>query len=435
MTRYPYRTGFCGNGDHEVCRLRWSGRCDCTCGHPAPAAARTVGPCIGSLCSGAGGLDLAVLQVLGGTVAWHAEYEPPTEKNPNPSQAGARVLAYRWPGVPNHGDITTTDWATVESVDIVTAGYPCQPDSAAGKRLGEADERWIWPAVRDAIRDLGPRLAVLENVAGHLGRGFPGVVGDLAEIGYDCRWCCVPASAVGAPHRRERLFVVAYPADSDGPRRGALLLGAAAAGWPERDDAGRGGLPSVAHSAGNRWHEGRAEPEGQFRRPDDALSGDAVADPAGDGLVRDPGSTGSGAACGGGERVAGRGDRGVPDADPGGEGLEVGLLEHHGPQRSAVERGGDELAARWGRWAPAIRRWEAVTRPAPDPVELGRRGNRRLNPAFSEWMMGLPAGWVTAVPGLSRNDQLRLIGNGVVPQQGVAALRWLLADLAVECAA
>lgn len=68
-------------------------------------------------------------------------------------------------------------------------------------------------------------------------------------------------------------------------------------------------------------------------------------------------------------------------------------------------------------------------------MELGRRGNRRLNPAFSEWMMGLPAGWVTAVPGLSRNDQLRLIGNGVIPAQGAATLSWLLADLVVERAA
>ena len=82
--------------------------------------------------------------------------------------------------------------------------------------------------------------------------------------------------------------------------------------------------------------------------------------------------------------------------------------------------------AAWGKYAPAIRRWEQVTRPAPSPTEPNRNGNPRLNPAFSEWMMGWPAGWVTDVPGISRNDQLRIIGNGVVVMQAVSAFQWLL---------
>jgi len=80
----------------------------------------------------------------------------------------------------------------------------------------------------------------------------------------------------------------------------------------------------------------------------------------------------------------------------------------------------------WGKYAEAIKRWERITTPAPPPTEPNSRGNPRLNPAFSEWMMGWPTGWVTQVPGISRNDQLRIIGNGVVPQQAIAALSWLL---------
>ena len=89
-------------------------------------------------------------------------------------------------------------------------------------------------------------------------------------------------------------------------------------------------------------------------------------------------------------------------------------------------RATQQRGSRWGKFESAIARWEGITRPAPSPTEPNSKGNPRLNPAFSEWMMGWPAGWVTDVPGISRNDQLRIIGNGVVPQCAEAALRYLL---------
>lgn len=90
----------------------------------------------------------------------------------------------------------------------------------------------------------------------------------------------------------------------------------------------------------------------------------------------------------------------------------------------------------WGQFEPAIRRWEArIGRSAPEPTVPGRRAGRVLNPVFVEWLMGLPEGHVTAVSGLSRNDMLRLLGNGVVPQQAEAALRWLLPAITEERAA
>jgi DNA (cytosine-5)-methyltransferase 1 len=83
-------------------------------------------------------------------------------------------------------------------------------------------------------------------------------------------------------------------------------------------------------------------------------------------------------------------------------------------------------AARWGEYDPAIRRWEALTRPAPEPTKPGSKGNPKLSDEFDEWLMGYPAGWITDVPGVTWNEALKACGNGVVPQQGAAAVRWLL---------
>lgn len=155
---------------------------------------------VGSLFSGIGGLDLG-LERAGMRVVWQSEIDAYC----------SRVLAKHWPDVPNLGDVTLIDWAEAPSVDLICGGYPCQPFSVAGRQRGEADPRHLWPHMLDAVRVLRPRFALLENVSGHLALGFGRVLGDLAEIGYDCEWDCVPAAAVGAPHLRDRVFVVAHP--------------------------------------------------------------------------------------------------------------------------------------------------------------------------------------------------------------------------------
>ena len=170
---------------------------------------------IGSLFSGAGGLDMAVEEVFGGTVVWQCEF----------NEAASKVLAHRYPGVPNFGDVTSIDWDTVEPVDVMCGGYPCQPFSAAGQRKGTDDERHLWPHFAEAIRRVRPRYVVLENVAGHRSMGFDSVLGDLAAIGYVGSWCSVRASDVGAPHRRERVFILAVDANTAGDGRHE--------GWPE----------------------------------------------------------------------------------------------------------------------------------------------------------------------------------------------------------
>ena len=152
---------------------------------------------VGSFFTGYGGLDIAV----GGDLQWYAEIEP----------AACQVLAEHYPDVPNLGGMTKIDWALVPPVDILTGGYPCQPFSHAGNRKGKDDERHLWPYVCAAIDALRPRYAILENVAGHLTLGFADVLSDLARIGFDAEWGTFRASDVGAPHQRNRLFIVAYP--------------------------------------------------------------------------------------------------------------------------------------------------------------------------------------------------------------------------------
>lgn len=167
---------------------------------------------LGSLCAGMGGLDLAVGSLLDVEHAWHAEVDP----------AASKVLSAHWPGTPNLGDITAVDWTAAAAVDVTTAGFPCQPFSAAGKRDGSGDERHLWPTgVLPAIGTLRPPLVVLENVPGLLtiegGQVFARVLADLDDHGYTVAWTTVGACVVGACHHRHRIFLAATLAEVERP--------------------------------------------------------------------------------------------------------------------------------------------------------------------------------------------------------------------------
>lgn len=386
---------------------------------PAGQLAVPIGPRIGSLCTGYGGLDMAVQQVLGGTLAWVADPDP----------GAAAILTHHHPDVPNYGDITALDWADVEPVDVLCGGYPCQPFSVAGLRKGTADERHIWPFIACALRVLRPRLAVFENVANHLRLGFDTVLGDLAALGFDAEWCLVRASEIGAPHRRERLFLLAWPADTEGPR----LEGDRLPGRPAERGARPAADPAdLGHQWGGRARDGRPGP---------ANRGGAAADADRDAVRQQPVGE-----LGGGRTTVAQLTRpdvaadtasGCGPHEPGGDHRveqfpQPGTGRGAGPGNHAPGTGGDHPAAvlDWGRYGPAVARWEAT---------LGRRGpwatdaRGRLNPPFVEWMQGLPAGHVTdpAIwqgwrPKTARNAQLKALGNGVVPAQAAAALRLLL---------
>ena len=158
---------------------------------------------VGSLFSGIGGFDLG-LERAGMKIIWQSEID----------EFASKILKKHWPDVPNLGDITKVDWSKVERPDVICGGYPCQPFSTAGKRGGATDPRHLWPAMFNAICLLRPQYAIMENVRGHLSMGFGDVLADLASIGFDAEWQVIPAASVGAPHKRDRVFIVAYPNDA-----------------------------------------------------------------------------------------------------------------------------------------------------------------------------------------------------------------------------
>ena len=257
---------------------------------------------IGSLFNGYGGLDMAIK----GDLSWYSEIE----------QAACTVMQKHYPQSTNIGDMTEVNWSEIQQVDVLTGGYPCQPFSTAGKRKGKNDERHLWPYVQEAISVLEPRIAILENVAGHLTLGLGTVIGQLSELGYATKWATVRASDAGAPHQRKRVFIVAYPASAE---------------WGDKES---------------------------------------------DNLVQTGWGTSESREC--------------------------------------------HSTYPWGTYEKAIRRWEKVLgRPAPQAWE-----EKYINPAFVEWMMGLPEGWVTG-HGLTRSEELKMLGNGVVPQQASLALKVL----------
>ncbi|MGW3848985.1 DNA cytosine methyltransferase [Streptomyces fagopyri] len=295
--------------------------------------------------------------------------------------------------------------------------------------MAEGTRSGLWHHVVRAIEALNPCLVVIENVRGLLSSpaGAPGdvelcpwclgdttgqpavralgaVLGCLADIRFDARWCVLRAADVGAPHRRERIFLTAWsseriaaaedPDQQPGHQRRQPAPGQAQAGRSRPESRGRGGV-APANPEGVRRDQWLTEPAARQRGLGPALGGSPAASDAPSERYRHPGpSTGS--------RL---------QAAPLGSGT------------PAVHRAGADEGriGAWGPYAAAIARWETVTRPAPRPTDDAGR----LSPLFVEWMQGLPPGWVTDTPGLGRPAQLAALGNGVVPQQAARALRIL----------
>jgi DNA (cytosine-5)-methyltransferase 1 len=166
---------------------------------------------VGSLFAGIiGGFDLG-FQRAGYDIRWQVEIDP----------WARAVLAKHWPHVARYEDVREVGAHNLEPVDVICGGFPCTDISAAGKGLGiTGPESGLWSEYARIIRELRPRYVVVENAPTLLGRGLGRVLGDLAAGGYDAEWDCVPAAAIGAPHLRDRLWLVAA---RDGLRHGRVL--------------------------------------------------------------------------------------------------------------------------------------------------------------------------------------------------------------------
>jgi len=164
----------------------------------------------GSLFSGIGGFDLAA-EWMGWENIFHCEWNP----------FGQKILKHYWPKAESFEDITKTDFTKyANKIDILTGGFPCQPYSSAGKRLGKEDERHLWPEMLRAISEISPRFVVGENVRGLLnwngGMVFDEVCAELENIGYQVAPIVIPAAAVNAPHGRDRIWFIASNTNRNG---------------------------------------------------------------------------------------------------------------------------------------------------------------------------------------------------------------------------
>jgi DNA (cytosine-5)-methyltransferase 1 len=259
---------------------------------------------VGSLFSGIGGMDLG-LERAGMEIVWQVEVD----------EWCRRVLTRHFPNAVRYGDVrdchgtavadaesqrqrsgvqgqrielagttqgrdTAQRGETLAPVDLICGGFPCQPVSHAGRRLGAEDDRWLWPEFHRIIREVRPRWVLVENVPGLLsidaGRLFGGVLRNLAESGYDAEWDHIPAAALGAPHIRDRVFIVAH---ASGPDAGC---GTGQRQGQEPSDGEPSQLLSDASSGGSQAEAGYvADTKPSQRRPHATGGHDADGDDAG----------------------------------------------------------------------------------------------------------------------------------------------------------
>lgn len=441
---------------------------------------------IGSLFTGTGALDLAVMDVYDAEVVWHSQYEPPDKNGKeDTNQYAAQILKRHWPDVPNLGDVTKVDWhAVIEEhgpIDILTGGFPCQDVSAAGKRAGlTPDSRsGLWTHMAYAISILQPRLVIIENVegllsapadrgleldaealdqearAGRILRALGAVLGDLASLRLHAEWARVGADEVGAPHRRRRIIIYAWPsaAHATAADERRLLGGGEPAEPARRTEPGHRNCPAAdttnlghERDRGTR-HRGHGPADGHLALADTSgagRQGEGVRGPATErgGVAPDTDGRGRdrdternsrqdepGLAAPSRLDPVGRGVRGEADADTQGHGRNEGRPQPARQQGrlDAAERGGatpsnatrhagrlgdgDDVQPRGG----ADGRESAAGRGAPpDADRLGQRedvlqlrpGQPDLDwgdyePAIRRWerILGRPAPWPTDAVG------------------------------------
>ena len=377
---------------------------------------------IGSLFSGVGGLELGLERAGFGPVIWQAEIDPYCRA----------VLARHWPDARRFADVREVRRGVADRVDVVCGGFPCQPVSVAGKRLAQADARWLWPEYARVARELQPACVVAENVPGLRSAGLRDVLADLAELGFDVEWSHLSAAEVGAPHKRVRVWIVAtHPDRIDVREQPGWLSRACGARASEPWDDGETG--ALADTKSRRWLECEA---GRIARSLDAAS--CVSDSPGDPQA----STAGGCRQ---ARLAIADAPGLRDARPEGDGRQARPV---GGERSRS----DELPFRVGVGSSDDADTEGQSQPpwslAAERGWARDSGWRDAPPAVRRMDDGLPGELDASSPGARGRKgkasdgveapdgwRIGVLGNAVVPQVAEVIARALLAALGQEAAA
>jgi DNA (cytosine-5)-methyltransferase 1 len=338
----------------------------------------------GELFAGIGGFSLG-LERAGMTCKWQVEIDP----------YATAVLNKHWPDVPKHDDVRTFPPTHDDySVDLICGGFPCQDISVAGKGAGLAGERsGLWHEFARIIGEIRPRYVVVENVAALLTRGMDVVLGTLATLGYDAEWHVIPASAVGAPHRRERVWIIAYAND-----KGQSDV-------PVHDEQGRG----VPELAGGDVSDAVSQRDAVRRDGSPCEKGVAGRD-----------CNAGGSECDCGPRCAGQAGQGAGDvADAENDRHQERTRLRADRKRFVSAEQGIACRSACGS-SKSRRRGGNVS----DANCAGRQQQRRTEPVPAEQPAAECGGWWESEPDVgrvahgvsSRVDRLRCLGNAVVPQ-------------------
>ena len=348
-----------------------------------------------SLCAGYGGIDIGLKRAIPNlrTVAF-SEIE---------GYACANLVAKMEAGLldaaPIWTNLKTFPWAAFrDRVDILSGGYPCQPFSSAGQRQGKDDPRHLWPYIANGIRLLRPRLCFFENVEGHISLGLSDVIEDLAGMGYRTTWGIFSAAEVGAPHQRKRVFILAHRNDSGLQGR---LCGRTHQEWKDINGyAGCGG------AVGGIWPSRPSEPQHEWEPPRVVANTDNNGRSA---PLRNAGTMGDPQCA----EESGESEFGGVAQTADGSGPAVGISEDGNTRRHALQ----------------LRQGQAQHRGASGSVDEGRR---QAEPSLGGDADGSASRLDYAELSVTcdnRTDELRLLGNGVVPAVATQAFLILSAQL------
>ena len=367
-----------------------------------------------SLCTGYGGIDLGLARVVSNlrTIAYCEREAAAIELLLSRMEGGQLDAAPIWT------DLRSFPWAAFsDRVDILSGGYPCQPFSAAGKRLGAEDERHLWPAIADGVRLLRPRICFFENVEGHISLGLREVIAELEGLGYRTAWGIFSAAEVGAPHQRKRVFIMAHRKDKRLPQfsnigtiRGEICSTQVSGELAHRNQQGLEGSLQQGVSQTEKQNEPAARHGRSLANTNDGRSGEdwKSSEPRATGLEQSP--------C-----TQGRSDEGEAREKqvwPSRPGEQQHWWE---PPRvvgdtSLLDGSGQAGGQRQTQARRASAEWD----------------NGQAEPEVGGGIDGAPD-WVgygeLCISSDNRTDELRMLGNGVVPATAARAFVTLIEEL------